>query len=216
LFIDNSTATSSVERAVSEMINLGASYGSNPERAFMLMQNAVDESQAGGCNEGLIRADAGLALIGVSDEREQSFDGYLTYVSSMQSLKADPSTVVFFGIGGDYPDGCDDAEAYTGMYEATVETGGELYSICTNDWDSMMNDLGESVSAVGSVGANGRFPLQDVPIEETLEVQVNGSTVTSGWVYDAGSNAVEFDAVDAPAVGATVDVAYALKSDCDG
>ena len=44
-----------------------------------------------------------------------------------QGLKTNPDDVVFHAIGGDYPSGCGGNDAYTGMYEASVATGGLFF-----------------------------------------------------------------------------------------
>ena len=86
----------------------------------MLMEAMLSESvdgngapYPGGCNYGLIREEAKLALVGVSDEPEQSVNSYSYYISMFQSLKSNPSDVVIHGIGGDYPSGCGSNSAYT-------------------------------------------------------------------------------------------------------
>ncbi len=213
LFIDNTTASADIEGVISTMINYGGSYGSNTERAFTLFEQTLASSGRGDCNDGFLRDDAGLALVGVSDEAEQSVNSYTYYVSLFQSLKEDPDAVVFFGIGGDYPSGCDDANAYTGLYEATVATGGTLHSICTSDWAATMSSLGTELGGVGGVGAAGSFPLSQYPVPSSLEVEIDGIVVSTGWNYNPSKNSVDLDTP--PASGTTVSVTYVLYGDCD-
>ncbi|MEC8424535.1 MAG: hypothetical protein VX000_12210, partial [Myxococcota bacterium] len=163
-----------------------------------------------GCNYGLIRDNASLNLIGVSDEPEQSINNYSYYVSLFQSLKANPDDVVMHAIGGDYPSGCGSASAYTGFYEATVATGGLFLSICASDWGAYLEALAE-----GSAADLSTFELTDWPVPETIEVRVDGVTTTVGWEYNPTDNAIDFESDYVPEGGSTIEISYALYGDCD-
>jgi hypothetical protein len=212
-FIDDSFSPSQSVATITTMIDLGGSYASNTERAFMLFESFLAEStrSGGGCNPGTIREDAKLALIGVSDEVEQSVNSYTYYVSLFQSLKDNPDDVIFHAIGGDYPSGCASAEPYRGFYEATVATGGLFLSLCATDWGAHLEALAE-----GSAANLTSFALTDYPVPSTIAVRVDGVTTTTGWSYDAGTNAIEFDFDYVPEGGSTVEISYALYGDCDG
>jgi len=192
------------------MINLGGSYGSNTERGFMLLESALAQTGTGDCNDGLIREDATLNLVGVSDEPEQSVNNYTYYVALFQSLKDDPDDVVIHAIGGNYPSGCGSAAAYTGFYEATVATGGMFLSICALDWGEHLELLAE-----GSTADLSSFELGQYPVPDTIVVEVDGSTTTVGWSYDPSTNAVDFDADYVPEGGSTVVIHYALFGNCE-
>jgi hypothetical protein len=211
LYIDNSFSASQAQATITAMINLGASYGSNTERPFMLFESFLAETRSGGFNEGAIREDAKLALVGVSDEPEQSVNNYTYYVSAFQSLKANPDDVVFHGIGGDWPSGCGSASAFTGFYEATVATGGLFLSICATDWGSHLEALAE-----GSAADLTSFPLTEFPVPSTIEVRVDGITTSLGWEYNASLNAIDFEDDYVPEGGSTIEVSYALYGDCEG
>lgn len=179
--------------------------GSNTERGFSLIESATTAS----CNAGLVRDDATLAVVLVSDEPEQSVNPYSTYVASLQALKSDPSDVVIHAVGGDYPNGCSSAQPYTGAYEATVATGGLFLSICAADWGAKLEQLAEA-----SLVIRDNFPLSESPVESTIEVSVNGLPVW-GWTWDAAENAVVFDADAAPESGADIRIDYHLLGECD-
>ena len=108
IWIDNTFDEDEAKDTLSTMMNLGGSYGSNTERGFMLLEAAVSEDStgSGGCNEDLVREDAKLNLVGVSDEREQSVSSWEYYVEYFQGLKDDTDQVVVHAIGGDYGTGC--------------------------------------------------------------------------------------------------------------
>ena len=192
--------------------NYCSSAGSNTERAFMLLEAALKTANigSGGCNEAFYREDATLAVIGVSDEPEQSVNPYTYYVSLFQSMKDDSDDVVMHAIGGDYPQGCGGNQAYTGMYEATVATGGLFLSICATDFGSHLEELAE-----GSTTDLTSFELSDYPVPETIEVVVNGFTTTTGWSYNAVDNSIDFEDDYVPEGGSTIEVDYALQGDCD-
>lgn len=149
VYIDNSFSASDAEATISVMEDISGAYGANTERAFMLLEACLssDNLDPGGCNEGLVREDARLNLIGVSDEREQSVNSWSYYVTLFQSMKDDPDDVVMHAVGGDYPSGCGDAEPYANFYEATVATGGVFLSICATDWGSHLELLAEGSTA---------------------------------------------------------------------
>lgn len=190
-----------------EMIDLWGSAGANTERQFMLLEAAVHEDMPGGCNDGLVRSAASLHVVGVADEPEQSVRPWSDYVATLRALKANPDDVVVSGIGGEYPSGCPVAPGlYSGMYEASVETGGALYSIC-DPFPTTLSSLAGLVA-----GARTALPLSDAPVEDTLGLAIDGVDQATGWTYDASDNAVYLDA-PVPA-GSTVTVTYAADQGC--
>ena len=211
-WIDNTMALSEQQDVFDAMVNEGGS-GSNTERGFMLLEAALKSSNigTGGCNEGFYREDASLALVGVSDEPEQSTNPYGYYVSLFQGLKEDSDDVVMHAIGGDYPGGCGTADPYAGFYEATVATGGVFLSICATDFGSHLETL-----AASSAADLSSFQLTDTPVPETLEVNVNGIPTTIGWSYVGADNEIVFEDDHVPEGGSTIAVTYALYGDCEG
>ena len=215
LYIDNTFDAAQAENAITTMINMGGSYGSNTEMAFMLLEATLAESlDSSGCNYGLVRDDATLAVVGISDEVEQSINSWSYYVTLFQSLKQDPDDVVIHAVGGDYPGGCTNAqgwtnEPYTNMYEATVATGGLFLSICAQDWGAYLEDLAE-----GSAADLSSFGLSEPPVPETIVVKLNGVTTSVGWEYNESTNSVEFDPDNIPVGGDTIDVTYSVSGNC--
>lgn len=210
LYIDSTYSASDAQTVITTMINLGVSYGSNTERAFMLEEAFLAEVGSGGCNEGSLRDEATLNLVGVSDEPEQSVNNYAYYVALFQSLKDNPDDVIFHAIGGDYPSGCGTASAYTGYYEAVVATGGIFLSICATDWGSHLEALAE-----GSTADLSTFELTDWPVPDTIEVRIDGVQTSVGWEYTSSTNSIDFETDYIPEGGSTIEVSYALYGDCD-
>lgn len=210
LYIDSSFSASDAVSTITTMINLGGNYGANTERAFMLLEAALAQSLGSGCNSGFLRDEATLALVGVSDEPEQSVNNYSYYISSFQGLKDNPDDVIMHAIGGDYPSGCGGADPYNGFYEATVATGGLFLSICSTDWSNHLTALAE-----GSTTDLSSFELTQWPVPETIIVRLDGLQTTVGWEYNPTDNAIDFDPDHVPEGGATITVEYTLFGDCE-
>lgn len=192
-------------------VMVGTTGGAFTEMGFTLIENATSSQNLGpdGCNEGMIRPEARLNIIGVTDEVEQSQHAYDYYVALLRSLKADPDLVKVHAVAGDYPSGCGTAEPGLGWYEASVETGGEFLSICATDWASHLEVLAE-----GSAANLRAFELTQDPVPDTIVVTVDGVRQTEGWGYEGDGNRVVFDESHVPPGGSTIDIAYALLGDC--
>jgi len=199
LFIDDTFSAADVVSTTEQMIALGSSYASNTERAFTLMETAVAESAAGGCNPGMVRSSATLNLVGVSDEPEQSPQSWSHFVSLFQALKTDPADVAMHAIADA---GACGASGTTGFQDAAAATDGVILDIC-GDMATNMVDLADAIVAADP----GTYPLSATPVEDTLTVTVEGASV-SGWTYDAAAQEVVFDAASTPAAGESVSVEY--------
>ncbi len=209
VWIDDSFTASEAESTVETMMNMSGAYASNTERAFMLLAACLAETGTGGCNEGLIRDDASLHLVCVSDEPEQSVNDWAYYQALFQSYKEHPGDVVVHGVGGDNPSGCDSNSAYTGVWEATVATGGLFLSICAKDWASHLVALAEASTA----GVKSYY-LGVEPVPDTIVVVIDGLTSTQGWSYEERTNAIVFDSGHVPQAGAIIEVEYAIAGGC--
>ncbi|MDP6933017.1 MAG: hypothetical protein QGG40_08865, partial [Myxococcota bacterium] len=210
VWIDSSFSSADATTAITDMIDLYGTYGSNTEAAFTLLEACLGETGTGGCNEGLVREDAKLNLVGISDEEEQSDYDYSYYVSLFGALKDDPDEVVFHAIGGDYPTGCGAASYYSGFYEATVATGGVFLSICTTDWGEHLEALAE-----GSAEDLSTFALTDTPVADTLVITIDGVESSSGWSYDESLNTIQFEEDAIPDGGSTIEIDYSLYGECE-
>lgn len=216
LYVDSSMSAAKQSEILEEQLCLDLSNcplsSSNGERAFTLMEAALSSSTlgAGGCNEGLLREDADLHLVAISDEPEQSINPYTYYVSLFQGLKADPDQVSIHGVGGDYPGGCEGAMAFAGLYEASVVTGGFLLSICSADYGT---DLG-TLATVKAPKLTS-LELSGLPVPETVKVLIDGVNVPSGWTYTPSTNTVDFESGEWLQVGSVVEVAYTLQERCE-
>lgn len=189
--------------------------GSGTEQPINFGYQAVTPPMAvpGGPNEGLVREHAGLALIALTDEDDQSSGGTADWVSAIEALKADPDAVNFNGVHG-LTTGCtgDGGSAYAGarLHEVVAATGGAEVSICDTDWMPVLSTIPDMVAQPQSW-----FPLTFPAIPSTLEVTVADTVLTEGWTYDEPANAVVFDADHVPDPGVEVLVYYGQPAeDC--
>lgn len=169
----------------------------------LLALSDIALGQTAGCNAGFLRPGAMLHVIIVSDEPEQSGTNWSTWVNDL-SLWAPPglfkvSAVVDLG-------GCGSGPA--GYTEAAMATGGEILNICNANWASQVGLL-----ATASLSGLNTFALSDTPDPGTIEVRVDGSLWTTGWVYDPASNSVVFDDPQFDG-GEVIDIAYSVLSGC--
>ncbi|MEL6341846.1 MAG: choice-of-anchor D domain-containing protein [Myxococcota bacterium] len=162
-------------------------------------------------NRSNLREDAELNLIAISDEPEQTLTkDYTEFVADFQALKDDDRKVQIHGIGGDAPNGCDTAKAFTNVFEATEATGGTFASICSRDWAARLDDL-----AAETVVELNVFDLSRRPVQDSITVSVNTGSVEGDWVYDSTFNSIVFASGKEPPGAATVSVSYIVQTDCD-
>ena len=208
-YIDNTFDADEARDVLDEMLRPSGT-NRNTEKAFTLFESMLQGSTPGGCNEGLIRDDAHLHLIGVSDEPEQSPNPYWHYIETLGAYKTAPYQLVFDGVGGDFPSGCGTAAAYANMYEATVATGGTFLSICSSDWGERLEALAQSAADTTS-----SFALSQHPVPDTIRVEIDGISSTVGWTYSPTGNSIDFDSDYVPEGGSSVRIEYVLHGECD-
>ncbi len=186
----------------------------NVEQGFEAVRRALSPPLVNGADDprtplpndgnlGFLRDAASLVVVFVGDEDDHSPDTVATYVQFLRSLKGrgQPQRVMTHAIAPD-AGGCATAGGSGERYaEAVGLTGGTLLSACAPDYAPLLTQIAES-----SLGPQSHFPLSATPDPATLVVTMNGTRQTSGWHWDAASNAVVFDAQ--PPAGARIEVAY--------
>jgi hypothetical protein len=196
-------------------VNLGTS-GSAIEQGFETAHMALDMAYNGTGNTGFLREDAGLRVIFVSDEQEQSSSilgwGVGDYVSWFESLKPNPEHLILSDITGGMS-GCSgaggNASTASDYVTATAMTGGISASICDPNWVSTLSALGWLSQSFADT-----FELSQTPVENTIEVRLNEVLVYVGWIYDSALNAVVFDSSHVPDNGDVIEVSYTVVGDC--
>ena len=201
------------EGTFSTNVNLGIG-GAGIEQAFHNAYLALSSPNIdpAGLNYGFLREEAGLRIIFVSDEQEQSLNVMnwtpADYIDFFRGIKANPDHVVLSDITGGIT-GCGSADAGTDYVLATSQTGGISASICDPGWISTLQSL-----AWLSQSFADTFELSRTPVAETVAVSLNGVPVFVGWVYDSALNAVVFDLSHVPENGDALDIEYTVQGDC--
>ena len=184
--------------------------GDVTEEGLDAMALATSDGLLQGANAGLIRDDAALEVIFVSDEDDQSPETTLHYVQLLEDLKGIGNARVS-AVVGDLPEGCASpyaaADPATRYHEVSVSLSGFQDSICRKDLTDTMRSL-----ALNGLGLTDTFPLTAVPDLESMEVRVDEVLVhqrdLNGWRYDAGENAVILDGYAIPGPGSEVSIRY--------
>jgi len=220
LWIENGATATDVATMAADMLTqnaTGVSYD-YPTWGLGRVKKALSDEQlaSGGCNDGFVRAEANLHVVGVSDAPDESpiDKGWIEdYVQPVLALKAPPFLSYFHAIGQpDPPTGSDDGAYYEGFWEATEQTGGHFLSICEVVWG---DDVPDMVAAMVEGADRTTYPLSQVPIEGSIVVKVDNVAQSTGWSWDQEQNAVIFEDSGAPQLGAAVTIAYYVAGGCD-
>ncbi|MFN7131006.1 MAG: choice-of-anchor D domain-containing protein [Myxococcales bacterium] len=162
-------------------------------------------------NLGFYRDEAALAVVFVSDEDDHSGADVKNYVDFLRNLKGanQPQRVSVYAIAPTAAQGCSTAGGVGTRYaELAAQMGGEVLDICAPDFRPALLQVANK-----AFGPQDAFPLTETPMAGTLEVWIDGRQATSGWRYDAGTNAIVFDRSSRPAAGAKIHVEY--EAECD-
>ena len=166
-------------------------------------------------NSNFWRDDAGLRVVYVSDEPDQS-GSWSQYLSWYQGMKLNPDHVILSAICGTNgyqatsctgPGGS--ADPGLGYVEVANATGGVLGTICDADWSTVLANLGWI-----AISLSDTFPLTYEAIPGTIDVYVNGTQLNVGWSYDAVLNSIVFLPAYVPANGDTIVVDYGYYGAC--
>ena len=206
-FVDFSTPNADSVLAAELLMGIS---GSGNEKGLEMAKLAlsVGNAKPGGS---FFREDAVLVVIFVSDEPDHSPDSLSSYINFFDSLK-DPGKFLPIGVFGDVPGGCSiswsngtrHADPGMGYWDLIDYYSSDWYSICASDWGVQMQQIANEISGRRS------FQLEKPdPIEETIEVKVNGQ-ITEEWVYDSGSNSVVFNVDHVPIEGQSISIDYAV------
>lgn len=205
--------------------NLGTS-GSADERGLQAAQLALSSPLIDGENAGLIRDDAVLAIVVISDEEDSSDVATRDFINWLDGLKADPSKSSLSAVVGDWQSssfamGCSSssfppvtAEQGRRYIEVQRATGGTFQSICDSDFDQVLAYLG-----YGASGLQFEFELEKTPTTiGGIKVTVDGVEIPrhpiNGWFYDSAVNTVKFSRNAIPGPNTTIIITYPVADDC--
>ncbi len=164
-------------------------------------------------NQSWLRDDAGLLVVFVSDENEQSSVNFNSLLSGatdfinwygnlrpsafIASIVNRPNTESScpWGVPGHY--------VGSRYIEATNHFGGVVVDICDEDWSPGVAEAAHQVSP------HEEWELTFTPIEDTLIVFVD-FVEFADWAYNALNNTVEF--ASTPPEGSLVEIGYVIDS----
>ena len=181
------------------------------ERGLEIVARAVEAVGPGQCNEGLLRPNAMLHVIILSDENDESGgweDGdpnyWRTWVDRITAAKGSSQGLTrLSAITGETPDGCEGSDPGFGYVEAMQGTGGTFLSIC-DAWEEQLDLL-----AAASIVQN-EFPLTVRPDPSTIKVTIRGNLrPDTDWTYNPVTNTITV-VVNPPAVGDMIQIRYDL------
>jgi hypothetical protein len=157
-----------------------------------------------------MRADAGLLVVFVSDEQEQSDDHFIDvpdFISWYRSLRGGSvfaASIINFDATESVclmaPNPIDVGTRYM---DATYAFGGNIIDICNEDWSAGVAD------AAASIEPHENWTLTHTAVAESVRVFINGSVVDPGmstWSYSEFDNTVYFNTV--PSGGELVEIGY--------
>jgi len=196
-YIDDETEAPT--QIFSEMAVLGT--GGHYEEEGREAAYTALELRKEGHNADFIREDATLHLVMISDEPDGSGNDIISqseFVKYLTELKWDSDMVTFSSIVGP-PGGCGtgfggvQAEEGVGYLEVSDEVGGIKHSICTEDWDLVLDELG-----MQAAGLKREYFLSQLPVVDTIDVRIlfEGNNFEKGpdeWTYDPVRNSITFD-----------------------
>ncbi len=220
---------SDMESRFLQYANVGIN-GSGFEHGLWGAKLALDRV-ANGSNDPLIRDDAFLAVVVVSDEEDDGIglgmtdfytgrnfinDGVTSFrwdhnqmIQHLNQVKGKNKFSISTITGTRNANGnlCSAAhsqpqEEGTQYINAAEATGGIVQSICESDWSESLTKIGLDLNAQIT-----QIVLKDTPIQGTIKVKVN-SVEVSDWDWISGNNAIKFHADAIPSEGDNIEVSY--------
>lgn len=164
-----------------------------------------------------MRPDAGLLVVFVSDEEEQSDDHFIDVVDFISWYRGLRGGSVFVASIVNH-DASESLCLYPPSYldvghrymDATNAFGGNIIDICADDWTAGVAD------AAASVEPHESWPLTHQAIADSVRVFINGEVVEpsmTSWNYSEPDNTVYFTTI--PDGSALVEIGYRYYETAD-
>lgn len=199
--LDNNTPNVDLEIATDVLVGTG---GSAFEQGMQMSYLALSSPYSVIDGRNFLREDAQLIVIYVSDEPDYNAPLWQQYASTFFDTLKPQGMFIPYGIIGDPPNGCSNAQFGDGYHQLINHYNGEWYSICGSGWGANLQNLGTNIAI------RSRFGLDhESVIEDTIEVYVNGQASTS-WYYNDQTNAIVFEEGHAPDPGDTISIEYGI------
>lgn len=211
-------ATSDASAVFSELVNVGICGSASEmglEAGLAVLENP---------NSGLLRPDAYLSVIFVSDEQDASPFPVNDYINAMRAVKDPTARQVYNASSLVVTDeaACDvdsGATAGTRYVDVAEQSGGVTVNICADDFANIVTDLSLASSRLNDV-----FYLNNIPDASTLIIEIetedDGSKIYEcdsekyPWTYEEieingeTKPAIRFERASLPPVNAKIAVQY--------
>lgn len=199
-YIDNSTVDPT--GAFFEMTRPGTD-GSGTERGLASTYHAIEVLDQT-FNGGFYREEAAFHTIALSNENDQTPPSVITqdeFVNWYDGLKVEKEDRTFSSIVclTRNSEECRDAVGST-YIQTTSEVGGIVWDITTDDWASLLDQLGAQAA-----GLKREYFLSDIPVPDTVTVEVvtaigsniefaeaAGDPPVGDWTYSQSRNSITF------------------------
>lgn len=213
----------------SDYADVGTS-GSGFEHGLWAAKLAIDKVKDKS-NDALMRSDAFLAVIVVSDEEDDGIGlsmedeqgrnykdlGQTSFywddsdmIRYLNQEKGKGKFAISTITGTRDADGalCRSSTARpreegTQYINAAKKTGGLVQSICSEDWSDLLGKLSQDFA-----GQATQFVLDNSAVAKSIRVFVDGKERRSGWKYLKDARAIRFDPGKEPAPGAKIGITY--------
>jgi len=154
-----------------------------------------------------MRPDAGLLVVYVSDEEEQSnehFSDVANFISWYRGLRGGSVFIASIVNHDPLESSCDwppsSIDVGIRYMDATNAFGGNIIDICADDWTAGVAD------AAASIEPHESWPLTHEAIVDSVRVFMNGTLSTSGWIYSVTDNTIYFTTI--PSGSTLVEIGY--------
>lgn len=173
--------------------------GSASEEMFGPVVSALSAPLESTTNSGFYRQDAFLAVIFITDAKDQSKYSPQDLLQFLKSKKVDPNRVLSYGVIRTLAEekSCDSSEDLDGKLEdflASVANGDRtqknILSLCATDYGVKLAEFAKDIVKRTA----GQVKLSRVPNEKTIKVfygtQVIPNDPIKGWVYQPSTNSI--------------------------
>ena len=173
-------------------------------------------------NAGFLRNEAVLAVVCVTDARDQAPQAPVFYLNQLLNIKgAQRATQLTYNVVGPFlptnPSGCSYDDPNDGRHDFMVsQTNGVKEEICTPNWAVALERIGKN-----AFGYRTNFFLTSRPdLSAAMGIQVaidgvpipsvdpNPTLMSRIWEYDATNNSINFEPLYVPEPGKTLTVTY--------
>ncbi len=157
--------------------------------------------------ESFMREGSLRHIVGVSDDDTQTNPTVTSFNSWLTARKGWKDYVYHAIVSTKHKSGCTDRVGTNHMAHAKL-TGGYVGDLCSGNWKSLFNQLGQSVTGK----AVKQYKPTKAPVVTSIEVYFNSKLKVQGtdWKWDTANSLIELLGT-APAIGTKIMACYLLQ-----